>query len=182
MKATMPLSWCAFLLMIFLWSSSFDAVADSSFGDTTTLKERHHDRARVLREQSQDRARSHLGRETVAPIDDPNNPMNTSVDFHALGIQIQRLGQMIQRLADPAGVGLQGAGSRGVFGPEGPTEKNVRVFLEYRLMVSGNPRLAVGGVRDQGKVIQADVVTRDGSVVEVYKVDKSTGIMTPARE
>ena len=167
------------LVALLCGGNSFDAVADSSSSKTKTLKERHHDRAQDLREQSTSRARSKLGYEDVQQ-EEPQ--FNRPVDFHALGIQIQRLGHMIQRLADPAGAGLSGAGTRGAFGPDGPTKKSVRVFLEYRLMVSGNPRLKVGPVRDQGKMIRAEVVTQTGSVVEIYNIDKSSGIMTPVRK
>ena len=169
------------LVLIILCSGggNFAAMADSSLSETTTLKERHHDRARILREQSMSRARSKLG---YPDVQQEEQPLSSSVDFHALGIQIQRLGKMIQRLADPAGAGLPGAGSREAFGPEGPTEKSVRVFLEYRLLVGGNPRLKVGTVRDNGKMIRAEVATQDGSIVEIYNVEKSSGIMKPIRK
>ena len=54
-------------------------------------------------------------------------------------------------------------------------------MLEYRLMVLGNPRLAVGAVTDQGATIVARVVTPDGSLVEKFEIDKESGVWTPAR-
>jgi len=180
MNNTMRLMTSVFVLAVLLCGgNSLDAAADSSSSNTTTLKERHHDRARVLREQSKARAQSKLG---YSDISQEDQPLSSAADFHALGIQIQRLGKMIQRLADPAGAGLPGAGTREAFGPEGPTEKSVRVFLEYRLLVGGNPRLKVGAVRDNGKTIRAEVATHDGSIVEIYNIEKSSGIMKPVRK
>ena len=155
------------------------ALADGS--KIESLKERHHIRANIKRERSKAKAQSQLHRETFPPED---SGFNRNVDFFALGLQIQRLGALIQRLSDPAvtGAGLQGvpdgaggSGIRATYGPEGPTEKTVRVVLEYRLMVAGNPRLKVGAIKDAGEKIVAQVVTADGSLVQEYAVDKKTG-------
>ena len=72
-------------------------------------------------------------------------------------------------------------GSVPAYGPDGPTEKSVRLILEYRLMVAGNPRLKVGSVADKGDAVHATVVTPDGSLVEEYDVSKATGAWAPVR-
>ena len=155
------------------------ALADGS--RIESLKERQHIRANIKREQSKARAQSQLHRETFPPDD---SGFNRQVDFYALGQQIKRLGALIQRLADQAGVGSglpgvpdgsDGSGIKATYGPAGPTEKTVRVVLEYRLMVAGNPRLKAGAIKDAGDKIVAQVVTADGSLVQEYTVDKKTG-------
>ena len=50
-----------------------------------------------------------------------------------------------------------------MYGPGGPTRKSVRLLLEYRLMVAGNPRLTVGVVRDDGDKVIAQVTTAGGA-------------------
>jgi len=62
-----------------------------------------------------------------------------------------------------------------VYGPDGPTVKSVRLILEYRLMVAGNPRLKVGKVTEKGEAIRAQVVTIEGALVEEYDVIRKTG-------
>lgn len=161
------------------------ALADTS--TIETLKERHHIRANILRKQSKARAEGQLQRETVSAND---NSYKRQVDFHTLGLEIQRLGALIQKLADPANADGTSSNTSGrskktgietVFGPEGPTEKTVRIVLDYRLMVAGNPRLKTGLVKDAGEKILARVVTGDGSVVEEYAVDKKTGEWSSVR-
>ena len=68
-----------------------------------------------------------------------------------------------------------------LYGPNGPTERSVRLILEYRLMVAGNRRLTVGKIKDQGNEITAEVITVDGSLVEKYTIDKYVGEWKPVR-
>ncbi len=155
--------------------------------------ERRHDRARILRERSTDAARSRTGYPSVyGPITttDPDT-------YYVLSLQIERLAGMIQALrraeaqrkTAPAGLGGLPASPvttplldvKTVYGPAGPTEKSVRLLLEYRLMIAGNPRLKIGRIADDGDAIAAQVVTVDGSIVEEYRVIKQTGVWQPVR-
>lgn len=79
----------------------------------------------------------------------------------------------------PGGAPLASVSS--VYGPDGPTKKSVRLLLEYRLMVAGNPRLKIGEIVDHGDRVTAQVVTTDGSLVDEYVVDKKTGVWRPVR-
>ncbi len=155
-----------------------------------TRQERQHERADALRERAKDNARRNLG---YRDVQDPEHGFDRNVDFYSLGQQIKRLGAMIQRLADPAAAQVPplaklGTGGpdqpldvAGIYGPDGPTVKSVRLLLEYRLLVAGNPRLTVGKVADTGDGIIAEVVTADGSLVEKYAVDKKSGAWSPVR-
>jgi len=73
------------------------------------------------------------------------------------------------------------SGATAIYGPEGPTERSVRLLLEYRLMVTGNPRLRIGKIADDGTSVTAQVVTAEGSLVEEYGIDKKTGVWRPIR-
>ncbi|MCP5373403.1 MAG: hypothetical protein H6907_16875 [Hyphomicrobiales bacterium] len=153
-----------------------------------TAEEMQHQRAKREREAAAARAASRLGYPTV----DYEPEFNRHVDYYALGLQMRRLGALIQQMADPAGTGILppagtpmvpggGQGVAAVYGPDGPTEKSVRLILEYRLMVVGNPHLRVGQVRESGDAVTAQVVTADGSLVEEYSIDRKTGAWTPVR-
>ena len=158
----------------------------------STQQERNAARAGELRQQSHDNAERRLDY-PYAPV--TRGPV--ADDYFALGQQIQRLGILIQAwqnatatsggFARPVpGLPAEGLPNReavaSVYGPDGPSEKSVRLLLEYRLMLAGNPRLTVGRVTDQGDSILGQVVTRDGSVVDEYRVDKKTGGWAPVRE
>lgn len=154
-----------------------------------SLEERNFERADYYRERAQYNAQSNL--------DYPFIPYQTgrsgSIDYVALTHQIQVLAAQLQALASEAarlerqnvsapGLELPIAdGSGGTYGPEGPTEKSVSVLLEYRLMVSGNPRLKVGPVSDEGEKIRAKIVTAEGAVVDEYLVNKADGVWSPVR-
>lgn len=121
---------------------------------------------------------------------------NTPAEYYALSQQIARLaaflkayGQSLES-AGPAGmpgpslpdplIG-KGTGLKALYGPDGPTAATVRVFLDYRLMVVGNPRLKVGPIREDANTVFAKIVTTDNSLVEEYAVDKKTGQWKPLR-
>ncbi len=168
------------------------SVADDK--DNRSTSERHHDRAHILRERATAKARAQLGyRDVYGPITetDPDT-------YYALSLQIEHLAGILEgmrraeaeRQHQPSGFlpalplipGEQpGVDVRSVYGPDGPTEASVRLMLEYRLLVAGNPRLTVGEVDDSGESVTAQVVTRDGSLVEEYAVDKQTGVWQPIR-
>ncbi len=152
------------------------------------LDERHFERADYYRERAQYNAQSNL--------DYPFIPYQTgrsgSIDYVALTHQIQVLAAQLQALAAEAarleqannvtpGLELPSSGEQGAYGPDGPTEKSVGVLLEYRLMVSGNPRLKVGAISDEGENIRAQIVTQEGAVVDEYLVNKENGVWSPVR-
>jgi hypothetical protein len=163
-----------------------------SADDKPTQQDRNAARANILRQQARENAERRLDY-PYAPV--THGPV--ADDYFALGQQIQRLGVLIQAWQNAAATGagmarpVPGLPAEGlptreavaaVYGPEGPTEKSVRLLLEYRLMLAGNPRLSVGKVTDQGEGILGQVVTREGSVVDEFRVDKKTGGWTPVRE
>jgi hypothetical protein len=145
------------------------------------------DRARQLREAADVRALRHLGYESLYP---PDAPRDRETDYYALGQTMARLAAVMQGMGAAPGWSSSPAPTLGSFmnaapppayGPDGPTEKSVRLILEYRLMLAGNPRLKVGSVTDKGEAVHATVVTVDGSLVEEYDVNKSTGAWAPVR-
>lgn len=175
-RAWRPLGiWRVLLLAALLAAAPSSAV----LGDDGS---RNHERAETLRQQSRDRAVSGLGYPTVEDSDD--TPPRTT-DYDALSSAIERLARIVERMRGPV-PGLPTADAppsdlRAVYGPDGPTERSVRLILEYRLMVGGNPRLKVGAVDEGETAVRATVVTRDDSLVEEYEVDKATGVWRPVR-
>mgnify|MGYP001822358353 CR=1 FL=1 len=81
----------------------------------------------------------------------------------------------------------QGPGSmgrapeRGEFGPgsgrlETPLkEEGARTVVENYLQSTRNPNLKLGKITEQGDAFEAEIVTKDGSLVDKLLVDKSTG-------
>lgn len=175
---------CKLVFVLFvLFIGSF-----SSSNGQEGLQERNFERANSYRERSQINAQSNL--------DYPFIPFQTGrsdrVDYVALTHQIQVLAAQLQALAAEAarleqknnvtpGLELPSSGEQGAYGPQGPTEKSVSVLLEYRLMVSGNPRLKVGHVKDEGENIKAQIVTENGALVDEYLVNKLNGVWSPVR-
>lgn len=182
--------WVLYLLPSLLLSVASPMLSQAD--ETTTFQERKHERADALRKESMDRARSRLGYEFVQP-----GIATRHIDFWALSAQAARLGAMLdatlsQMRGAPPGYGqnpafppgptaglaprVQGKGYlSALYGPKGPTAKSVRALLEYRLVVIGNPRLAVGNVEEKKDRVMVDIVTKDGSLVDRYSIDKQTG-------
>jgi len=52
--------------------------------------------------------------------------------------------------------------------------------MRYRIAVAGNPNLQLGQVANHQDHLTATVTTRDGSLVETYRVDKASGVITVA--
>ena len=165
MAAPAPISWAA--------------------GDLTKTEE-----ADQLRKSSRDKAKRKLAYPDVYDV--LVGPSGQEVDFYALSRQIERLaaivrafGQSVKGTVPPPIPGVSGTGGSGeiksFYGPDGPTAKSVRLILEYRLMVAGNPRLAVGPVEEDSNRVIARIVTLDGSPVEEYQIDKKTGAWIPVR-
>ena len=177
-----------FLLMISLLFAFNNASAQQ--GAPQNLQERHFERADNFR------ARAQYNAQTNPNLDYPFIPFQTGrsdrIDYVALTHQIQVLAAQLQALAAEAarleqannvtpGLELPNSGDQSAYGPDGPTEKSVGVLLEYRLLVSGNPRLKVGDVSDEGENIRAQIVTQDGAVVDEYLVNKENGVWAPVR-
>ncbi len=166
--------------------SAIDSAASDD--DSLTRDERQHIQADRLRREAVEESRSKLGYEHLY-----QEPRDRKQDFATLSYQIQMLGALLQNfseiLADPAASGsayipyLPSATTGlppmsptpAMYGPEGPTEKSVRLILEYRLLVNGNPRLTVGKIKESSESVLVQVVTVDGSLVEEYSIDKKTG-------
>ena len=170
-------------------------------------EEYRHIQAEALRQKSEDQARSNLGYEDASVY---QYPRGQAMDFLVLSNQIALLGALIQSMGNQmstrpgefpgfmpnppphwAGPGSTGTppGVPGqteltsVYGPEGPNAKSVRLLLEYRLMVAGNPRLTIGKIVEEEERVTAQIVTVKGSaIVEEYTIDKNTGIWTPVRD
>ena len=146
--------------------------------------ESHAQRAQALRESSAARAAAPLGNGYVY-----RDPRYRQIDYYSLMQQIRVLSGLIERMnresnptaANPPPMlattgSLMGSNfDLSAYGPAGPTVESVRLLTQYQLMRLGNERLQVGTVVDQGGYIQIDVTTIDGSLVERYRVDKTTG-------
>jgi len=62
------------------------------------------------------------------------------------------------------------------------TTETVTKFLEQRLTHMGNERLKVGEVKEtDDKTITAEIVTKDGSLVQKLQFDRATGRHFPVR-
>ncbi len=184
----------AHLCISFLLLVSFIGGPTVTFSDEISLEERQHFQAQQLREASKARAQSQLGYENIY-----RDPKNRQIDYYALTQQINILSNIVRSLAEsqetnsnsnsggtpqtlPRALSVVRSSPESqvdhIYGPAGPTEKAVRLLLEYQLMVNGNSRLKVGDIKDENSFISADVITIDGSLVERYQIDKSTGIWT----
>ncbi|NIS68498.1 MAG: hypothetical protein GTO12_05955 [Proteobacteria bacterium] len=56
-------------------------------------------------------------------------------------------------------------------------EKDARGILENYLQSMRNPNLKLGEIKDQGYAFEAEIKTKDGSLVDKILVDKNTGQM-----
>jgi hypothetical protein len=56
-------------------------------------------------------------------------------------------------------------------------EKDVKTRIENMLEYSRNPNLKVGEIEDKGDYFEAEITTKDGSLVDKLLVDKDTGRM-----
>jgi hypothetical protein len=59
-------------------------------------------------------------------------------------------------------------------------EKDVRGILEDYLKSKKNPNLKLGKIKDDGYAFEAEIVTKDNSLVDRILVDKNTGTMRSA--
>jgi hypothetical protein len=147
------------------------AFADDKGGKCAS--EPHHERADMLRERAKRNARSHLGNApalgSVTTIDpDHYYALTLQTLRHArarhagFGNGFQPDAPHVPGPGGPTRAGVGTANIQAIYGPKGPTEKSVRLLLEYWLMVAGNRRLKVGRIVDSGDEVIAQVVTVDG--------------------
>jgi len=69
-----------------------------------------------------------------------------------------------------------GPGSQYQQQPQKPMQKqDAETILNNYLASTRNPNLKLGKIEDKGNVFQADITTKDGSLVDRIMVDKSTG-------
>jgi hypothetical protein len=74
--------------------------------------------------------------------------------------------------------GERGPGSNRL---EIPLQEDVaRVVVENYLQSTRNSNLKLGKITEQGDAFEAEIVTKDGSLVDKLLVDKSTGLIHPA--
>jgi hypothetical protein len=59
-------------------------------------------------------------------------------------------------------------------------EDAARAVVENYLQSTRNPNLIIGKITEQGNAFEAEIVTREGSLVDKLLVDKTTGWMRPA--
>lgn len=173
-------------LTLFLTASPPVGVTSAMASGQTKL-----DEAEALRKAAERKAERQIGRPDA--VDLIIGDSNREVDYYALSRQISRLAAFIRAFGQTldtstsAGLGIVGGAeppsgdTRAVYGPDGPTAKTVRVILEYRLMVTGNPRLSVGQITEDAEMVTAEVVTTGATVVEVYSINKKTGVWRPVR-
>jgi hypothetical protein len=80
------------------------------------------------------------------------------------------------------GPGMMGPGYRG-YGPQYPqeskplTEKDVKAMLENYLKSTRNPNLKLGKIAEKDYYFEAEILTKDNSLVDKILVDKQTGWM-----
>jgi hypothetical protein len=59
-------------------------------------------------------------------------------------------------------------------------EKDAKEIVENYLRNMRNPNLKLGNMKDAGSAFEADIVTKDNSLVDKVLIDKSTGWMRSA--
>ena len=59
-------------------------------------------------------------------------------------------------------------------------KEGARAVVENYLQSTRNPNLKLGKITEQGVAFGAEIVTKDGSLVDKLLVDKSTGWIHPA--
>ncbi|UCF91127.1 MAG: hypothetical protein JSW39_23075 [Desulfobacterales bacterium] len=63
----------------------------------------------------------------------------------------------------------------------GPLEENdARAIVNNYLDSMHNPNLELGQIKDAGDAFEAEIVTKDKSLMEKVRIDKSSGWMRPA--
>ncbi len=104
---------------------------------------------------------------------------------HALGLRGHGMGPGMMMGRGGYGMGHRWRG-RGYLRPSKPDSQQIQkpldeksakgVFEEY-LKTTGNPNLRLGKITEQGKYFEAEIVTKEGSLVDKVLVDRETGWM-----
>lgn len=88
---------------------------------------------------------------------------------------------MMQGYGQGYGPGMMGPGAYGRQGNLNLSTDDVKNYLERWIAVQGNPRLKVGDVKEKdADTIEADVVTKDNSLVQRFIVNRHTGFYQPS--
>lgn len=102
-------------------------------------------------------------------------------------------GQMGQGMMGPGmmGQGMMGSGmmgqgqmGQGMMQPlrQDLSAADVKHMMQHRLAWNGNPNVKLGKVEEKdGDTIIAEIVTKDGSIIQRLEVDRHTGRMRPAK-
>jgi hypothetical protein len=81
------------------------------------------------------------------------------------------------------GGGMMGQGQTPMMGAvkaEPLTPEGVRSYLEHHLAMTGLPNLMLGSIEEQDNdTFVAEIVTKDGTLVQRLSIDRLTGAMTP---
>jgi hypothetical protein len=56
-------------------------------------------------------------------------------------------------------------------------EKEARTLIEDYVLSTGNPNIKLGGIEDKGNSFEAEILTKNGDLVDKIAMDKSTGWM-----
>jgi hypothetical protein len=186
-----------FTIGLAVLSSPIPIYADTSNIDSK--EQIQQDKADEVRRRAKANARASIRYENV---DTQTRQYRDELDF--LGYQINRLGQLIRQISkeldnqeiksgevipiapplisDPKTDSMVYSQSSdpintlSIYGPEGPTTKSVRLLMEYRLLLGGNPRLKLGKIQENETVIEAQILTIDNSLVQTYIIDKKSGL------
>lgn len=80
------------------------------------------------------------------------------------------------------GGGMMGPGMMGQYQQpqKALEEKDAKVILENYLQSTRNPNLKLGKIKDSGSAFEAEIVTKENSLVDKITVDKNTGWMHSA--
>lgn len=176
-----------------IYLAGFAAVV--SVGDASFLMPRHAfadsvktKEADALRRDSQAKAKSQIGYPDI--FDYLVRSDSSDTNYTHISRQIEQLSRYLRDVsralgnAVPPGLPPPGGGQgdvKAVYGSDGPTVKSVSALLEYRLITVNNPRLKVGKVTEDDSAVRAEIVTKDGSLVDAYLIDKKTGAWNPIR-
>ncbi|HHO76345.1 MAG TPA: hypothetical protein ENN05_07935 [Deltaproteobacteria bacterium] len=90
--------------------------------------------------------------------------------------------EMMGPYGGAGGTGLGMMGSRyGAYGSGEPlTEDQTRVLMERSIGSTRNPNIMLGKLTDKKDYFEAEIVTKDGSLVDKVLVDKRTGWIRPS--
>lgn len=170
-------------------------VAAISIGDASFLMPRHAfadsektKEADALRRAAQAKAKSQIGYPDI--FDYVVRSDSGDANYSHLSRQIEQLSRYLRDVSrvlettGPLGLSPPNGGQgdvKAVYGSDGPTVKSVSALLEYRLVTANNPRLKVGKVTEDDNAVRAEIVTKEGSLVDAYRIDKKTGAWSPIR-